>query len=170
MWDEAIRDDLAIYKLVVHKQGPVSRMSLASLADAALSQCRAGRYAEGEINARKAFQQSKQAFGARAGMTGGSAYTLAICLTGMNQLEEASGLLNDVDVDAVTQLSGDSTVGPSIALAQGEIAVRRGNYVLADRYLQQAAPTFENPQANILDRQTLQRLRTAIDSHLAASR
>jgi hypothetical protein len=170
MWDEAIRDDLTVYKLFVRKQGLGSGNAIGVLSDAALSQCRAGRYAEGEVNARKAYQEARQAFGPHAGLTEGSAYSLAICLIGMNQLDEASGLLQSIDVGTVTQLSGDSTVGGSVALAQAEIAVRRRDYVLAGRYIQEAAPTFESPEANVLDRQELHRLKNAINSHLPASK
>jgi len=80
------------------------------------------------------------------------------------------GQLTIMIVKAVTQLTGDSTVSASIALAQGEIAVRQGDYVLADQYVQEAAPTFESSNANVLDRQSLHRLRNAIGSHLRASR
>ena len=57
MWDDAIRDDLTVYNLAVRKFGSVSYFSIGPLADAAFSQCRAGRYAEGESNARRAFQE-----------------------------------------------------------------------------------------------------------------
>jgi hypothetical protein len=164
MWDESIRDNLALYNLAVQKQGPVSIRSVGALSDAALSQCRAGRFAEGESNARRAFQDSKQAFGARAGITGGCSYALALCLIGTNKLEEASGLLQNIDIQAVTQLSGDSSVSASVALAQAEIAVRRGDYTLADRYTKEAAPVFERPDANLIDSESLQKIRKAIDS------
>lgn len=122
------------------------------------------------MNARKAFQDSKKAFGARAGITGGCSYSLAMCLIGTNKLEEASDLLQNIDIEAVTQLSGDSSVSASVALAQGEIAAKRGDYTLADRYLQKAAPVFDRPDANIVDSQSLQKLRNAIALHLSASR
>src|SRR5712671_1698476 len=42
LWDDALRDDLAIHELAVHKQGPLSFFAIATLSDAALAQCRAG--------------------------------------------------------------------------------------------------------------------------------
>ncbi len=169
-WDEAIPDDLAMYKAAVRAQGPASFLALGSLSDAALSQCRSGRYAEGEANARKAFQLSQHAFGPRAGLTGGCSYPLAICLIGLNRLAEASELLQAIDSNAVAQLSGDSTVSASVALAQGEIAARRGDYVSAQRYVQIAAPGIEGPTSDLSDRKSLAELKRTIDSHLRASR
>ncbi len=167
MWDEAIRDDLTAYNLSVRKQGPESFYSIAMLSDAGLSQCRAGRYAEGEPNARQAYEKSRQTFGPRAGLTGGTAYALATCLIRMNkQLSEASELLQNVDLKAVTAMSGDSSTSASVALAQGEIAVRQGNYVLAQRYAQTAAPTFEGPDSNALDKQEFAALKNTVELHL----
>jgi hypothetical protein len=171
MWDEAIRDDLTVYDAAVRKGGQLSFASIGSLSDASLSQCRAGRYPEGESNARKAFEESRQEFGPRAAMTGGCAYALATCLIGMNkQLSEASALLQNIDVSAVAQLSGDATVNASVALALGEIAVRLGNYVLAQNYARTAAPTFEGPDSNVSDRQEFAKLKRTIQSHLGAQR
>ena len=167
MWDEAIRDDLTLYELASRKQGPASGTSIEALSDAALSQCRAGRYAQGESNARKAMQESLKAFGPRTGMSGGTSYTLAVCLIGMNkQLEEASELLRNINVDAVAQLSGDSGVSASIALAQGEIAARKGDYALARRYVQTAAPVIDQPNSDESDKQAIAKLRSTIDLHL----
>ncbi|SPE25760.1 hypothetical protein SBA3_1210033 [Candidatus Sulfopaludibacter sp. SbA3] len=166
MWDEAIRDDLTIYRLARRKQGPVSFFSLGILSDAALSQCRAGRLAEGEANAREAYDASKKAFGARAGITGGCSYALAVCLIGTNKLGEASDLLRDIDAVAVRQLTGDSAVDAGIALAQGEIAARRGDYAVAKNYAETAARVFDLPNAAVPDKQSLRELRAAIDAGL----
>jgi hypothetical protein len=168
--DDAIRDDLTVYNLAVRKFGPVSHLSIGPLSDAGLSECQAGRYAKSEPHARKAFQVAKQAFGPRGGIAGGTSYALAFCLIGLNKLQEASELLQTIDVKAVTRLSGDFTVEASVALAQGEIAARRGDYLLAQRYAQVAAPAFDRPNTRAYDRQSLEKLRMAIDEHLRASR
>ena len=170
MWEAGARDDLTLYNIAVRKQQAVSFMSLGSLSDAGLSQCRAGHYAEGEVNARKAFKASARAFGPRTGITGGAAYSLAVCLIGLNKLPEASELLRNIDSNAVEQLSGDLTVRASIAFAQGQIAARRGDYALAQHYLTIAAPTFEQPRADPFDKNTVDELKQTIGSHLHASR
>jgi eukaryotic-like serine/threonine-protein kinase len=170
MWDEAIRDDLTVYNIQVRKRGPITYQSIGMLSDAALSQCQAGRYQVGEANARKVFQVARQAFGPRAGLTGGTAYALAVCLIGEDKLDEASGLLGNIDVQAVSGMTGDSTVGAAIALAQGQIAARRGDYISAQRYVQAAAPALERPNAAIADKRSLQALKSEVDAHLGQSR
>ncbi len=65
LWDDAIRDDLAIHDLAVRKQGPLSFFAITTLTDASLAECRAGRYREGESNARQAYAASVKAFGPR---------------------------------------------------------------------------------------------------------
>lgn len=170
LWDVTVRDNLAIHNADVRRQGPASFYSLASLADAGLSQCWAGRYAEGEANARQAFEQSSKAFGPRAGITGGTAYALAVCLIGRNKLDEASELLQNIDVKAVTQLSGNDTFPPSVTLAQGEIAFRRGDYLSAQHDVGIAAPVFSRSDAPAGEKQSLQTLTRALDTHARASK
>ncbi|MGA2388892.1 MAG: hypothetical protein ABSF97_08025 [Candidatus Sulfotelmatobacter sp.] len=75
---------------------------------------------------------SEKGFGPRAGITGGSAHAPAMCLMGLNRFEEASRLLENIDIDTVTQLSGDATVSPSIALAKGQIAAQREDFASGD--------------------------------------
>ncbi|MGD0986442.1 MAG: protein kinase [Candidatus Sulfotelmatobacter sp.] len=170
MWEAAIRDDLTSYALAARKQGSGSILALGPLSDAGLSQCRSGRYAEGEANARNAWTASEKGFGPRAGITGGCGYSLAICLMGLNRFEEASRLLENIDIDAVTQLSGDATVGPSIALAKGQIAARREDFASAHLYAQQAEAALDRPDADSIDRQALHDLRKVIEKNLRASR
>ncbi len=167
-WNDAIRDDLSVHAIAVRKQGPVSFYSLSSLSDGALSQCRSGRFAEGETNARSAYEQSSKALGPRSGMTGGISYALAVCLIRRNKLDEAEELLRNIDAKAVSQLSGEPSVAASIALAQGEIALRRGDYLLAQRYAQTAAPAFETSDAGAGEKQAYQELSQALDAHLHA--
>ncbi|HEY3939310.1 MAG TPA: tetratricopeptide repeat protein [Bryobacteraceae bacterium] len=108
LWEDAIRDDLKIHELAARKQEAMSFFAIATLCDAALAQCRKGSYAEDEPNARQAFEASSKAFGARAGLTGGTAYTLASCQIGLGKLQGASSLLAQIDTQAVAQLAGYS--------------------------------------------------------------
>ena len=166
LWNDAIRDDLAIHDLAVRKQGPLSFFAIATLSDGSLAQCRAGRYHEGESNARQAYQASNKAFGPRAGLTGGAASTLADCLIGLGKLDEASQLLDQIDVPAVAQLAGDPDWGAGVALAQAEIAYRRGNYEAARGYLQTVMPVFTRKDAEPYQKRALESLRTALDKPL----
>ena len=78
--------------------------------------------------------------------------------------------LQNIDVQAVTQLSGDSGVSADVALAQAQIAFRRPDYVLAQRHVAEAAPALDRPDAEPSQRQLLQERRKAIDSHLSGPR
>jgi DNA-binding winged helix-turn-helix (wHTH) protein/serine/threonine protein kinase len=164
LWEDAIRDDMAIYRLAIEKQGPTSFFAIATLSDAALAQCRAGRYPEGESNARKAFDSSVKAFGPRAGLTGGAAYTLASCSIGLNKLEEAGRLLQDIDTKVVAQLAGFPDWFANVALAQAEIAYRRHDYESARKLLSSAAPVFTKADAEPYQKRALETLEVALKS------
>ena len=162
IWSDAIRDDLAIYNLAVRKQGPLSFFAVATLSDASLAMCRSNRYRAGETNARKAYEASSKAFGPRAGLTGGTASTLAACLIGLDKLDEASKLLDGIDVPAVAQLSGDPDWGAGVKLLQAQIALRRRDYSRARSYVQEVAPVFTRKDAEPYQRQALQSLTLAL--------
>jgi serine/threonine protein kinase len=163
MWDDAIRDDLTIHDLAVRKQGPLSFFAAATLADASLAQCRAGRYRDGEADARQSYAASAKAFGPRAGLTGGAAYSLATCLIGLNKLDEAAALLPQIDAQAVAQLSGDPDWGAGISLSQAEIAYRRHDYAAARNDLQTAAPVFTRKDAEPYQKHAFESLKAALD-------
>ena len=162
-WDDAIRDDLAIHDLAVQKQGPLSFFAVATLSDAALAQCRAGRYRDGESNARKAYASSGKAFGPRAGLTGATADTLAGCLIGLDKLEEATVLLQQIDVPAVAQLTGDPDWGAGVTLERAKIAYRSRNYEAARSYVQSVAPVFSRQDAEPYQKHAFESLRAALD-------
>ena len=163
-WDDAIRDDLAIHEIAMHKQGPLSFFAVATLTDAALAQCRAKRYREGEVNARSAYESSTKAFGPHAALTGAGAHTLATCLLGSNKLDEASALLQHIDVAAVAQLSGDPDWGAGVSLTQAEIAYRRRNFDAARGYVQTVAPVFTRKDAEPYQKRAYETLKAALDS------
>ena len=166
LWDDAVRDDLAIHELAVRKQGPLSFFAVATLSDAALAQCRAGRYGEGEPNARKSYDASVKAFGPRAGLTGGVADTLAACLIGLGKLDEASALLQQIDVSAVAQLTGDRDWGAGLTLKQAEIAYRRRNYDTARGYVETVTPVFTRKDAEPYQKHAFETLKAELDKPL----
>jgi DNA-binding winged helix-turn-helix (wHTH) protein/serine/threonine protein kinase len=162
LWDDAIRDDLAIHELAVRKQGPLSFFAIATLTDASQAQCRSGRNREGEANARNAHETSVKAFGSRAALTGATSYTLATCLISLGKLDEASTLLQGIDVPAVTQLTGDPNWGANVTLAQADIAYRRGNYDAARGYVQTVTPIFTRKDAESYQKRALESLTAAL--------
>jgi len=161
MWDAAIDDDLKIYRMAVAKQGPGSFYAVATQSDAALAQCRAGRYSEGEKNARASYEAARKAFGDRAGLTGGTADTLAGCLVGLGRLDEAERLLNGIDPKAVAQLAGVKDW--STDLARAEIAYKRGDYATARKYLDAAKPMVGRDDTEPYLKKKLARIATAIE-------
>lgn len=166
LWDDAIRDDLAIYDLAVRKQGPLSFFAVATLTDAALAQCRAGRNREGETNARKAYEASAKAFGPRAALTGATAYTLASCLISLSKSDEALPLLRQIDVPAVTQLTGDPDWGANVTLAQAQIAYHRGNYDAVSSYVQTITPIYTRNNAEPYQKRAFESLKAALEKPL----
>ncbi len=170
LYDDATRDDLELHRIAALKQGPASFFAIASLSDAALAQCRSGHLPDGTVNARKAYEGAHKAFGARAGLTGGTADTLAECLINQNKLEEASQLLDGIDPKSVAQLEGIADFAPTIALARAEIADRRGDYAEARKVIQTAIPAFSRPDAEVYPKHKLETLLKDIDKHLAHSK
>ena len=167
IWDDAVRDDLAIYEIAVRKQGPLSFFAVATLSDAALAQCHAGRYREGEPNARKSYETSVKAFGPRSGLTGGVADTLAGCLIGMGKLDEASALLQQIDVPAVAQLTGDRDWGAGVTLEKAEISYRHRDYDAARAFVQTISPVYSRKDAEPYQKRAFETLKTALDRPLA---
>ncbi len=168
-YDDATRDGLEVHRIAAQKQGPASFFAIGSLSDASLAQCRGGHLAEGTVNARNAYESSRKAFGERAGLTGGTADTLAECLIDQNKLDEAAKLLDGIDPKSVAQLEGIADFVPSIELARAEIDFRRGDYVEARKHLQIAAPVFSRADAEAYPKQKYQTLLDGIDKHLTAS-
>ncbi len=167
LYDATVHDDLAIYKVALLKQGPFSFFSVATLSDASEAQCRASHLVEGELNARKAYGAALKAFGPHAGLTEGSSLTLADCLIGLGELPEASALLDRiVNLKAVEQLTGDPDWRAGVNLARAEIALRRGEYTAAEKYLRLARPAFSRPDAEEYQKRKLASLTAEVDRHL----
>ncbi len=163
LWDAAVRDDLAIHELAVRKQGPLSFFAIATLVDGSLAQCRGGQEREGQANARQAYQASVKAFGPRAGLTGGAAYALASCLLSASKLDEATTLLQQIDISALAQLAGNPDSGADIKLAQAEIAYRHHDYKTARDYVQTVAPVYARKDAEAYQKHALEALTAALD-------
>jgi len=162
-WDAAIADDLKVHDLAMKKQGPLSFFAISTQSDAGLAMCRAGRLEEGARNAREAWQFSTKAFGARAGLTGGAAHTLASCWIEMGKLAEAGALLDGIDVSAVAQLTGSKDWGANVELSQAEIAYRKGDYNAARKLLQAAAPVLTRADGEAYQKHSLEKLQAAVD-------
>jgi serine/threonine protein kinase len=166
LFDDSVRDDLAIYNIALQKQGPSSFYAIATLSDASVAQCRAHHLVEGEANARKSYEASVKAFGPQAGLTEGIALSLANCLIDLGKLQEASKLVDGIDAKLVAQLTGDPDFGANVSLAQAEISLRQSNYAQARKYIEDARPVFSRPDAEAYQKQKMDGLSAAINSHL----
>lgn len=158
MWNEAIRDDMAIHELALKKQGPLSFFAIATLSDASQAMCRSGQFSQGESNARKAYEASTKAFGARAGLTGGVEATLATCLIGLGRLDEANELLDQIDIPTVTQLAGDPDWGAGVTLLQAQIAFKKKDYATVRKDLQIVTPVFTRKDAEVYQKHAVESL------------
>ncbi len=165
MFEDSTRDDLAIYKIALQKQGPNSFYAIATLSDASVAQCRSNHLTEGEQNARTSHDDSIKAFGPQAGLTGGTALPLANCLIAEGKLQEASKLLDEIDSKVVAQLTGDPDWQASVNLAQAEIALRQGKYSQAQKLLEAARPAFSRPDAEAYQKKKLDALSAEIKTH-----
>ena len=86
------------------------------------------------------------------------ASTLATCLIGVGKLDEATNLLTQINVPAVTQLAGDPNWGAGVTLLQAEIAYRRKDYEAARKYVQTVTPIFEAKDAEPYEKHALENL------------
>ncbi len=96
-------------------------------------------------------------------MTGGTAYSLASCLIGLGKLDEAATLLQQIDVPAVAQLTGEPDWGADVTLAQAEIAYRRGSYDKARSSVQTVTPVFTRQDAEPYQKRAFESLKAALD-------
>jgi hypothetical protein len=163
LWNDAIRDDMAIYNLAVKKQGPMSFFAVATLSDASLAMCRAGRWAEGEANSRKAYEASSKGFGPGAALTEAVGSTLGMCLVGLGRLDEASKLLDAINVGLVAQLAGDPNWGAGVQILQAEIAYRKHDYDTARKLVQAVTPVFTRADAEAYQKHALETLTAELE-------
>ena len=168
-WDDAIRDGMELHQLAVQKQGASAFFSIASLADASTAQCRSGHTAEGEANARNAYETARKSFGDKAGLTSATADALADCLIARNRLDEASRLIDGIDPKVVAQLVGVPDWSATLDLSRAEIALRRGDYAAAEKHVQPAISVYSRPDAEPYQKQRLQKVLGELDHRSRAS-
>jgi len=160
-WDAAIADTRRVHEAAVAKQGPRSFFAIASLADMATSQCRAGRLAEGLKSAAAAHAAAHAGFAGSA-LEQGVAFAWADCLILARRYDEAEVKLTGIDPDAVARLAADADWGANLALARAEIAMARGDRDDARRDLQGVAKVYSKPGADPYQARRYRALQTAL--------
>jgi DNA-binding winged helix-turn-helix (wHTH) protein len=146
-FDHAIRDGLEVYRRAVKTNGPKSFFPIATLTDVATAQCRAGHAREGLQNAESAYGDALAAFGARAALTEGVAFTRAACLIALDQPRAAGPLLDQIDPASVAALAGDPHWGANLELAKAQVALALGDRAAARSHAGLAAQGFAYPGA-----------------------
>jgi hypothetical protein len=114
------------------------------------------------MNARRAYDGSSKAFGPRAGLTGGAAHTLAGCLIEQGYLDEAAKLLDNIDANAVGQLTGSKDWFATVEFSKAQIAFRRRDYASARKYLAVAAPILSRQDSEPYQREAVEKLSAAL--------
>jgi hypothetical protein len=144
--DVAIRDDLELSRRAAG-HGPASLWAVVGNLDAGQMECRAGQVAQGLAHARAGYDAGKPLREGNGGLAGGMSYNLAICLIASGSLDEATTLLSGIDVAQLAQMGDAMDASAAVALAQAEIAVKRGDRAVAEKLLKAAAPAFSSPDA-----------------------
>ena len=148
-WNGSIRDSLALSELA-QKTEPGGFLAVGGLSDAALSECRAGRFASGQAHARDALKMVSQP-GQSLGLAGVVQFTLASCLilsdakaatADAAKLNDAERLLLRIDLARAAATSADPGWGANVQLALASIAYQRKQYATSRRWLSRAQPAF----------------------------
>ena len=102
-------------------------------------------------------------FGASAALTQGVGSTLGMCLIGLGRLDEASKLLNGINVGLVAQLAGDPNWGAGVQMLQAEIAYRKRDYEKARRLVNAVTPVFTRADAEPYQKRALATLTAELE-------
>ena len=130
-WDRAISDDLQMYHEAESREGIYSYYAVGGLVDAALNECRAGRFNEGTDHIRKALERIARAGEGIRGLKAGASETMAECLVlpavlghgtaSPEQLHEAQAWLRGIDLESLRQLTSEPVDAIEFWTLQGEI-------------------------------------------------
>jgi len=73
-------------------------------------------------------------------------------------LDEASKLLEQIDIPTVTQLAGDADWGAGVTLMQAQIAFKKKDYATSRKDLQLVTPVFSRPNAEAYEKHAVESL------------
>jgi non-specific serine/threonine protein kinase len=147
-YDDALADEMTIYRRAAAKLGDHSYFALGTLADAANSRCKGGHAAQGLDTARTAFEGARAAFGPANALTQTAAADLAFCLILSKQYAQAVPLLNAVDRQSLAELTMDPSYGAQLDLMRAAAAFGMGDHVLGQTLLHKAAPVLDRNEAD----------------------
>jgi DNA-binding winged helix-turn-helix (wHTH) protein len=160
-YDEALADQMTLYHHAVARDGAKSFVALTTLADAALSHCRAGQTEAGLAAAREAHDGAASAFGPSSALAQALGADLAFCDIAARQYRAASPLLAGIDRQAVSELTMDPYYGAEIDLMRAAIAKADGDAAAAAALLAASGPAFGHPDADPFMRRWARQLAAA---------
>ena len=147
-YEEALADQMAIYRAAVAKSGEHSFKALAAKTDLAETTCRAGHAEAGLAASRAAFEGARSTYGEAAALTGATAGNLAFCLIVAGQAAEAAPYLSMIGPATLAQMAMDPAYAAEISLMRAQIAMDAGDTAQADTSLAQALPVFAKQGAD----------------------
>jgi DNA-binding winged helix-turn-helix (wHTH) protein len=157
-YEDAVADQMTIYRLVTRKQGTKSFFALGTLSDAGQELCRAAKAEEGLRATQAAYNDTRINFGTASALTEIAAADLAFCLTVAGRQAEAAPLLIGIDAKAAGELEMDPAYSAEIDLMRADIALASGDNPTAVSLLKKAGPVFEAPHADLYMRSWARRL------------
>jgi DNA-binding winged helix-turn-helix (wHTH) protein/tetratricopeptide (TPR) repeat protein len=147
-YDEAVADQMTLHRRAVARDGARSFVALTTLADAATSECRAGRTEAGLAAAREAHDGAAAAFGAGSALAQALGADLAFCDIAARRFQEASPLLSGIDRRAVSELTMDPYYGAEIDVMRAAVARADGDGGTASALLAASAPALDHADAD----------------------
>jgi DNA-binding winged helix-turn-helix (wHTH) protein len=157
-YGEAQADQMTLYHLAAARQGARSVVALTTLADAAVSYCRAGQTDAGLAAAHQAYDGAASAFGKASTVTQALGADLAFCDITARDYAAATPLLAGIDSQAIGQLTMDPDYPSEINVMRAAIAKAHGDTAAAAALLAAAAPAFAHADADPFMRQWARRL------------
>jgi DNA-binding winged helix-turn-helix (wHTH) protein/tRNA A-37 threonylcarbamoyl transferase component Bud32 len=147
------------------KQNPKSFMAIGGVSDAALAECRVGKFDAGEAHAREALKDVSSP-GQDQGLAGAVDFSLASCLllsqskqgASPARLAEAEHLLSSINIQLVDAVTGDPGWGSNVDLAKARIALDRHQLDLAAESLAAAKPALNGLTADPYQRKAAKKL------------
>gem|GEM_PF-6644537 len=163
-WDDAIRDMLSLAETATNTD-PYGFLAVSGYADAGKLECDQNRLEAGEGHAREALAAAS-AVGESRGLLGNAQYSVAYCILAStskdgistSRLAEVQRLLDSIDVPSVAAIAADPGWSANVDLARAQLAFAQKNYASAREYLAKAKPSFDSPDAEFYQRQTMEKL------------
>jgi non-specific serine/threonine protein kinase len=143
-YDAAAREAERVWQGASAQAGAQSHQALVGQTDYASALCRTSERSRGTAVAQDALSSVRRAFGADYPLTHAIRYYVAECLIANRRHAEAGALLNGIDRQKITDLTGQPDFGAALDLALAEIALARSDRQAAQRFFTSANRSLQN--------------------------